>query len=153
MKKANAKLAHLIYDFIQKGPHSLREVFLEFEKVIEPDRATRCYNHTVRKADRDRARQKSLEHRIFHGKKRIIIKAVTDLVRRGVVEKLDNKKVWDRIYKSTGKQYITRGHNMTTQAVVEMPVMEPVADEKVASAKDTHFKISLPILPLPKADD
>ena len=67
MKPGKVKLAHLVYDFIQKGPpRSLREVFLEFEKSIEPDRATRCYTHTVRKIDRARSHQKSLEHRIFH---------------------------------------------------------------------------------------
>lgn len=148
MKTGKTKLAHLIYDFIQKGhPRSLREVFLEFEKTIEPDRATRTYNRTLRKEDRAKERNKPLSHYIFYGKKRIIIKSLGDLVRRGVVEKsADSKNPWDRFYRATDKEYTTRrGQNKTTQPAIEQ--QKSVPDEKVASSKDTHFTIALPLLP------
>ena len=127
----NTKLIHKIYDFINEHPCSLREVFREFEKSIEPDRATRTYNHTVRKKDRFRVYRKSLEHRIFNGKKRILIKTINDLLRKGFVETSDNKKPWDKFYSTTDKPYVSRGYISCT---------------KQESKQESSFPMELPVL-------
>jgi len=133
-KPKNTKLVHRLYDFLQKRPSSLREIFLEFEKSIEPDRATRTYNHTFRKMDRFRAHKKSLDHRIFFGKKRILIKAIGDMVKKNAVETLDpTKQPWDRVYRTTDKPYVSRGYIATIK-------QEP---------QKQHFPIALPLTELP----
>jgi hypothetical protein len=139
MKKDGEKFSHLIYNYLQKAPRPLREIYKEFENLIESDRAARVYANNVRKCDRDRIQRISLEHRIFYGKKKIIVKTIEDLVRRKILSASDAKKPWDRIYQVCGP-YIGRNKQVL------------IPQKSTKNDKETNFQIAIPLWPIPKND-